>query len=315
MGELKAVEKFCLALHFQVLEFCHNGGSIGNANGAKEGEDVCKYVTNQNRPPTCSDSEPDQFCQLNQKSKEELPQSCVEVCSQPGQSEICFSLVRATQYNTKLMGQNGHGILDLESFKKHKLEQQESKVNEGDMLQAPEVPKEVAQKPDDLKESVVENQGTSKIDDTFNEPPPPVIQTQNQHNELTKNEDTKIEDPITSEPVDPKEDPKSSLEDEESESVQVYPQIQNHMNDEEAIETQSTFFSYFVAFTILCIVGYLVFHNKKKIIALVLEGRRRNPSSRSSGTRRSSSAQYRKLDNLEEAMADTSDDNLRNVIY
>merc|ERR1711860_266327 len=199
-------------------------------------------------------------------------------------------------------------------------------------------PEEVTKKPDDLKvasstelslkstaslpttvsyqqESVVENQDASKIDDTFNEPPPPVIQTQNQHNELTKNEDTKIEDPITYEPVDPKEDPKSSLEDEEKESVQVYPQIQNHMNDEEAIETQSTFFSYFVAFTILCIVGYLVFHNKKKIIALVLEGRRRNPSSRSSGTRRSSSAQYRKLDNLEEAMADTSDDNLRNVIY
>jgi len=129
--------------------------------------------------------------------------------------------------------------------------------------------------------------------------------------ELPKNEDTKIEDPIINEPVDPKEDPKS-LEDEES--VEVYPQIENHMNDEEAIETQSTFFSYFVAFTILCIVGYLVFHNKKKIIALVLEGRRRNPSSRSSA-RRSSSAQYRKLDNLEEAMADTSDDNLRNVIY
>merc|ERR1712004_837744 len=115
-----------------------------------------------------------------------------------------------------------------------------------------------------------------------NEPPPPVIQTQNQLNELPKNEETEKEDPIINEPIDPKEDPKSSLEDEESESVQVYPQIENHMNDEEAIETQSTFFSYFVAFTILCIVGYLVFHNKKEIIALVLEGRRRNPSSRSS---------------------------------
>ena len=181
----------------------------------------------------------------------------------------------------------------------------------------------------------MENQDTSKVDETVEQPLPPVIQTQNQLNgnslkfvnlqhlfdfftyflsfsELPpKNEDTKIEDPIINEPVDPKEDPKS-LEDEES--VQVYPQIENHMNDEEAIETQSTFFSYFVAFTILCIVGYLVFHNKKKIIALVLEGRRRNPSSRSSA-RRSSSAQYRKLDNLEEAMADTSDDNLRNVIY
>merc|ERR1711982_306595 len=111
-----------------------------------------------------------------------------------------------------------------------------------------------------------------KIDETVEQQPPPVIQSQNQLNELPKNEVTKIEDPIINEPVDPKEDPKP-LEDEES--VEVCPQIANHMNDEEAIETQSTFFSYFVAFTILCIVGYLVFHNKKKIIALVLEGRRR----------------------------------------
>jgi len=305
-AELKAVDKFCLALHFQVVKFCQNGGDVGNAN-MKEGGDVCEYIKNQNRPPTCSET--DQFCQLNLKNNEELPKNCVETCSQPGQSEICSSLVRATQYNTKLMGQDKHGILDLEAIKKHKLEQKESKVNEDDMLQAPKVT-EVAK--NDFKESVVENQDTSKADETVEQPLPPVIQTQNQLNELPpKNEDIKIEDPIINEPVDPKEDPKS-LEDEES--VQVYPQIENHMNDEEAIETQSTFFSYFVAFTILCIVGYLVFHNKKKIIALVLEGRRRNPSSRSSA-RRSSSAQYRKLDNLEEAMADTSDDNLRNVIY
>jgi len=325
-AELKAVDKFCLALHFQVVKFCQNGENVGNAN-MKEGGDVCEYIKNQNRPPTCSET--DQFCQLNLKNKEELPKNCVETCSQPGQSEICSSLVRATQYNTKLMGQDKHGILDLEAIKKHKLEQKESKVNEDDMLQAPKVTevakndfkvasssslKPTASLPTTVsyqQESVVENQETSKIDETVEQQPPPVIQSQNQLNELPKNEDTKIEDPIINEPVDPKEDPKS-LEDEES--VQVYPQIENHMNDEEAIETQSTFFSYFVAFTILCIVGYLVFHNKKKIIALVLEGRRRNPSSRSSA-RRSSSAQYRKLDNLEEAMADTSDDNLRNVIY
>ena len=36
-----------------------------------------------------------------------------------------------------------------------------------------------------------------------------------------------------------------------------------------ALETQSKFFSYFVAGTILCIVGYIVFHNKKKIMALL----------------------------------------------
>ena len=35
-AELKAVEKFCLALHFQVLKFCHNDGNVGNANEAKE---------------------------------------------------------------------------------------------------------------------------------------------------------------------------------------------------------------------------------------------------------------------------------------
>ena len=102
-----------------------------------QGGDVCEYIKNQNRPPTCSET--DQFCQLNLKNNEELPKNCVETCSQPGQSEICSSLVRATQYNTKLMGQDKHGILDLEAIKKHKLEQKESKVNEDDMLQAPKV--------------------------------------------------------------------------------------------------------------------------------------------------------------------------------
>ena len=49
-------------------------------------------------------------------------------------------------------------------------------------------------------------------------------------------------------------------------------------------------------------------------MALILEGRRKNQGGRSS--RRNSSAQYRKLDNnLEEAMADNSDDSIRHVIY
>ena len=105
-----------------------------------QGGDVCEYIKNQNRPPTCSET--DQFCQLNLKNKEELPKNCVETCSQPGQSEICSSLVRATQYNTKLMGQNGGGIPNFEAIRKHKLEQQEEhgfSVNEDDTLQAPKV--------------------------------------------------------------------------------------------------------------------------------------------------------------------------------
>ena len=31
-AELKAVDKFCLALHFQVVKFCQNEGNVGNAN-------------------------------------------------------------------------------------------------------------------------------------------------------------------------------------------------------------------------------------------------------------------------------------------
>jgi len=89
--------------------------------------------------------------------------------------------------------------------------------------------------------------------------------------------------------------------------------IDNHM-DEEALQEQSQFFSYFVLFTILCIVAYCMYFNKKEILALLLEGRRKNTGGRSS--RKNSSAQYRKLDNnLEEAMADNSDDTVRHVIY
>ena len=41
--------------------------------------------------------------------------------------------------------------------------------------------------------------------------------------------------------------------------------IDNHM-DEEALQEQSQFFSYFVLFTILCIVAYCMYFNKKKVI-------------------------------------------------
>ena len=61
-----------------------------------------------------------------------------------------------------------------------------------------------------------------------------------------------------------------------------HPQLINQMNNNEDLETQSTFFSYFVAATILCIIGYMIFHNKKKILALILEGRRKQPSGRGS---------------------------------
>jgi len=163
----------------------------------------------------------------------------------------------------------------------------------------------------------VQNQENSEKDEKLLVPSKKQIQ--NQNNDLIE-ETNKPETEMKTDPPKVIENDSNVFNEELKENkivdnnVQDYPNIADHMNDQEALETQSTFFKYFVAFTIICIIGYLVFHNKKEIIALVLEGRRRNPSGR--GGRRSSSAQYRKLDNnLEEAMADNSDDNLRHVIY
>ena len=61
----------------------------------------------------------------------------------------------------------------------------------------------------------------------------------------------------------------------------LLPQINipdQRIDDREILETQSKFLNYFVYATIFCIVSYLLFHNKKKILALVLEGRRKQPS-------------------------------------
>ena len=61
----------------------------------------------------------------------------------------------------------------------------------------------------------------------------------------------------------------------------LLPQINipdQRIDDSEILETQSKFLNYFVYATIFCIVSYLLFHNKKKILALVLEGRRKQPS-------------------------------------
>jgi len=85
------------------------------------------------------------------------------------------------------------------------------------------------------------------------------------------------------------------------------------------LDNQANYFSYFVVIAVLCIVFYLVFHNKQKILALILEGRK----GRGNGRRRPSrtSAQYRKLDNhLEEAggIDGNGADNaasVRNIIY
>ncbi|XP_014467247.1 PREDICTED: trans-Golgi network integral membrane protein TGN38-like isoform X2 [Dinoponera quadriceps] len=75
----------------------------------------------------------------------------------------------------------------------------------------------------------------------------------------------------------------------------------------------SHFFTYFTVTTVACIACYIGYHNKQKILAIVLEGRR---SRNSRGRRRPSTASYRKLDcTLEEAVTSQCNANVTHVIY
>jgi len=95
------------------------------------------------------------------------------------------------------------------------------------------------------------------------------------------------------------------------------PNIINNMpaNPASSEETPSYFLSYFFALTVICIAGYLIFHNKNKLMGLVLEGRRPRNGRRQRRSS-SSSARYRKLDNnLEEAMGPSSNTSFSQVVY
>jgi len=86
---------------------------------------------------------------------------------------------------------------------------------------------------------------------------------------------------------------------------------ENNMKTGPEVDERSSFFGYFILLSIVAIIAYLVFHNKQKILALVLEGRRRQGNRRRSGGR-----EYRKLDsNLEDTMDPGKETSLRQVIY
>lgn len=75
---------------------------------------------------------------------------------------------------------------------------------------------------------------------------------------------------------------------------------------------ESHFFTYFISMAVLSIIAYLVFHNKKKLVALAVEGRR----TRSTTRRRPNTASYSKLDcNLEEAMVSNTTASVTHVLY
>lgn len=82
-------------------------------------------------------------------------------------------------------------------------------------------------------------------------------------------------------------------------------------------DKESSFFPYFMFLMFFVVTLYVAYHNKSKILALLIEGRRsRNHYSRS-GRRKQHSAEYRKLDsNLEEAIqSDGSHMTSSQIIY
>ncbi|XP_066251092.1 putative mediator of RNA polymerase II transcription subunit 26 [Euwallacea similis] len=80
------------------------------------------------------------------------------------------------------------------------------------------------------------------------------------------------------------------------------------------MDGDSYFFSYFTVLMCLVIVGYVGYHNRQKVLALLLEGKRGKRNGRNA--RRPNSANYHKLDsNLEEAMSSSCTKNASNVIY
>lgn len=91
----------------------------------------------------------------------------------------------------------------------------------------------------------------------------------------------------------------------------------NVNNDALFDDTDSNFFSYLMFLMLITIVFYIVYHNKTKVLALVIEGRRgRSGYSRSSSRRKHHSAEYRKLDsNLEEAIQSNDQVLTTQIIY
>lgn len=81
---------------------------------------------------------------------------------------------------------------------------------------------------------------------------------------------------------------------------------QSHFDSDQEIreDKESSFFPYFMFSMFVVVAFYVAYHNKSKILALLIEGRRsRNFSSRGGNRRKQHSAEYRKLDsNLEEAI-------------
>jgi len=151
-----------------------------------------------------------------------------------------------------------------------------------------------AQSPD--KSAKGPNPGSEDVKASENDPA-----DQNNNEDKSRKEEDAMDDKDTAEVV---EEPKVD--------TPLETDFQKQMSSETKDPPQSNFFSYFIVLAIITIIVYLVFHNKKKILGLIVEGR----SGRQSGRRRSGGREYRKLDsNMEDMMETGRETSMRQVIY
>lgn len=131
-------------------------------------------------------------------------------------------------------------------------------------------------------------------------------------NEEDINEEINGPEDNEDEELDSNVQPKSSQEAGPSKSQIISDQnVDPFRND-----TDSNFFTYFMFLLLVCVIAYVVYHNKTKMLALMLEGRRSSANGRSGLSRRKHTAAYRKLDsNLEEAITSSANGRSTQVIY
>jgi len=149
-----------------------------------------------------------------------------------------------------------------------------------------------------------ENESEIKASDNTN---PPEKENSNSDSEKNKESKQPEEDnpPAPDPPLQPS--PAHSASDTEQ-SLEISNEF---VNPSTSVQADSSFFSYFIMLSGVAIAAYLVFHNKQKILALILEGRRRQGDRRRSGGR-----EYRKLDsNLQDAMELGGEKGLKQGIY
>jgi len=149
-----------------------------------------------------------------------------------------------------------------------------------------------------------ENESEIKASDNTNPP-----EKDNSNSDSEKNKETKQPEEANPPAPDPPLQPSPSRT---GPNAEPSSEISDAFVDPStSVQADSSFFSYFIMLSGVAIAAYLVFHNKQKILALILEGRRRQGDRRRSGGR-----EYRKLDsNLQDAMELGGEKGLKQGIY